>query len=53
MKCKPYSEIIVEIGTQLRTVKITSNIYAVYIQSGPSMMCQDIIDGPGCNICNK
>ena len=30
MKCKPYSEITVEIGTQLKTVKITSNIFAVY-----------------------
>ena len=31
MKCKPYSEITVEIGTQLKTVKITSNIFAVHI----------------------
>ena len=30
MKCKPYSENTVEIGTQLKTVKITSNIFAVY-----------------------
>ena len=30
MKCKPYSEITVEIRTQLKTVKITSNIFAVY-----------------------
>ena len=30
MKCKPYSEITVEIGTQLKTVKITSNIFAVH-----------------------
>ena len=30
MKCKPYSEITVEIWTQLKTVKITSNIFAVY-----------------------
>ena len=29
MKCKPYSEITVEIRTQLKTVKITSNIFAV------------------------
>ena len=29
MKCKPYSEITVEIGTQLKTVKITLNIFAV------------------------
>ena len=30
MKCKPYNEITVEIGTQLKTVKITSNIFAVH-----------------------
>ena len=30
MKCKPYSEITVEIRTQSKTVKITSNIFAVY-----------------------
>ena len=30
MKCKPYSEITVEIRTQLKTVKITSNIFAVW-----------------------
>ena len=29
MKCKLYSENRVEIGTQLKTVKITSNIFAV------------------------
>ena len=29
MKCKPYSEITVEIRTQLKTVKNTSNIFAV------------------------
>ena len=29
IKCKPYSEITVEIGTQLKTVKITLNIFAV------------------------
>ena len=29
MKCKPYSEITVEIRTQLKTVKTTSNIFAV------------------------
>ena len=29
MKCKPYSDITVEIRTQLKTVKITSNIFAV------------------------
>ena len=33
MKCKPYSEITVEIGTQLKTVKITSNIFAVLAPS--------------------
>ena len=32
MKCKPYSEITVEIRTQLKTVKITSNIFAVQIK---------------------
>ena len=31
IKCKPYSEIIVEIGTQLKTVKNTSNIFVVYM----------------------
>ena len=31
MKCKPYSKITVEIRTQLKTVKITSNIFAVYM----------------------
>ena len=30
IKCKPYSETTVEFGTQLKTVKITLNIYAVY-----------------------
>ena len=30
MKCKLYSEITVEIWTQLKNVKITSNIFAVY-----------------------
>ena len=29
MKCKPYREVTVEIWTQLKTVKITSNIFAV------------------------
>ena len=29
MKCKKYSKITVEIRTQLKTVKITSNIFAV------------------------
>ena len=32
MKCKPYSEITVEIWTQLKTVKITSNIFAVCLK---------------------
>ena len=32
MKCKPYSEITVEIRTQLKTVKITSNIFAVQLK---------------------
>ena len=37
MKCKPYSEITVEIRTQLKIVKITSNIFAVYTvaKAGP------------------
>ena len=30
MKCKPYSETTVEIRTQLKTVKITSNIFALW-----------------------
>ena len=30
IKCKPYSEITVEIGTHLKTVKITLNIFAVW-----------------------
>ena len=30
VKCKPYSEITVEIGTHLKTVKITLNIFAVH-----------------------
>ena len=29
IKCKPYSEIIMELGTHLKTVKITLNIFAV------------------------
>jgi len=33
MKCKLYSEITVEIRTQLKTVKITSNIFAVYVDN--------------------
>ena len=35
MKCKPYSEIRVEIGTQLKTVKITLNISAVHVWQSP------------------
>ena len=31
MKCKSYSKITVEIRTQLKTVTITSDIFAVYI----------------------
>ena len=34
MKCKLYSEITVEIRTQLKTVKITSNIFAVWFEPG-------------------
>ena len=33
MKCKPYSEITVEIRTQLKTVKITSNIFAMWSET--------------------
>ena len=33
MKCKQYSEITVEIRTKLKTVKITSNIFAVWQQT--------------------
>ena len=33
MKCKMYSEITVEIRTQLKTVKITSNIFAVNLKN--------------------
>ena len=29
IKCKPYSEVTVDSGTKLKTVKITSNIFAV------------------------
>ena len=39
MKHKPYSEITVEIRTQLKTVKITLNIFAVYhklVSTSPS-----------------
>ena len=32
MECKQYSKITVEIRTQLKTVKITSNIFAVYLK---------------------
>ena len=45
MKCKPYSEITVEIWTQLKTVRITSNIFAVwsclsYLYGGaPAHLC--------------
>ena len=38
MKCKPYSEITVEIRTQLKTVKITSNIFAVYLNQGGQIL---------------
>jgi hypothetical protein len=30
IRCKPYSEITVEIGTHLKTVKKTLNIFAVW-----------------------
>jgi hypothetical protein len=31
MKCKPYIEITLEIGTHLKTVKVTLNIFAVHV----------------------
>ena len=31
IKCKWYSELTLEIGTHLKTVKITLNIFAVYV----------------------
>ena len=44
MKCKPYSEITVEIRTQLKTVKITSNIFAVYfINPAPGHLIYHVI----------
>ena len=36
IKCKPYTEITVEIRTHLKTVKITLNIFAVYGSFGQS-----------------
>ena len=33
MKCKLYSEITMEIRTQLKTVKITSNMFAVHAKN--------------------
>ena len=33
-KCKQYSETTVEIGTQLKTVKTTSIIFAVWLDNG-------------------
>ena len=38
MKCKLYSEITVEIRTQLKTVKITSNIFAVWSSLSPLLV---------------
>ena len=35
IKCKPYREITVEIGTHLEIVKITLNIFTVYMKSAP------------------
>ena len=43
MKCKPYSEITVEIRTQLKTVKITSNIFAVYDMIEVWMFCKYLL----------
>ena len=42
MKCKPYSEITVEIWTQLKTVKITSNIFAVYKKLVPTKLFNNL-----------
>ena len=41
MKCKQYSEIIAEIRTQLKTVKITSNIFAVHCKALLEDFCND------------
>ena len=42
MKYKPYSEITVKIRTQLKTVKITSNIFAVNLgHSTPAVYSTD------------
>ena len=39
IKCKPYSEITVDIWTHLKTVKITLNIFAVwYIEFLPGFL---------------
>ena len=32
IKCKPYCEITMEVGTHLKTVTITLNIFAVYVK---------------------
>ena len=37
IKCKPYNEITVEIRTQLKTVKITSYIFAVQYLTSPKV----------------
>ena len=39
IQCKPYSDIIVEIGTHLKTVKIILNIFAVYVISNDTLDC--------------
>ena len=44
MKCKPYSEITVEIRTQLKTVKITSNIFAVYYETEIPSLTRILLD---------
>ena len=37
-KCKPISEITLEIETRLQTVKTTLNVFAVHPTPGPCMM---------------
>ena len=39
IKCKPYSEITVEIGTHLKTVRITLNIIAVHSRPNARKIC--------------
>ena len=52
MKHKPYSEITVEIRTQLKTVKITSNIYlqCTKVTNAASNIIQTHCDKTNCRI---